>query len=403
MSISSIYVSLTGLLSFSRGLDVVSDNVANLNTPGFKATDVFFESLGQDLSAGGGSDAPGSVAGFGSDVGTRGRRLIPGELRSTGVVSNLAIDGSGFFVLSTADGLQYTRSGQFEFRPDGTIVDPQVRGTLQGFVGGRLSDLRLDLNQTSDAIPTTTVDFRGVLPGDAPTQQVQNVSVVDADGRERVLTLEFALDASAPPDRRSWNVSILEGGTSVGTGVVEFDLDGTPAAGANQIILSLDADSGAQSSVTLNFGTPGTNSGVISVAGSSNSTVTVADSDGRALGNLLEFAFGPDGVVTYRFSNGEVSSGPQLALANAPDPTALISSDGTYFSAKNEGETLAIGRPGSSALGLIVQSSLELANVELSREFADIVILQRGYQAASQVLNVSSQLIEDLYSQTSGR
>ena len=403
MSIASIYVSLTGLMSFSKGLDVVSDNVANLNTPGFKATEVFFQSLAPSLEAGGGAESPGSLVGFGSFVGPRGRRLISGEIRSTGVVGNLAIDGNGFFVLRTPEGLTYTRSGQFQIQPSGLLVDPKTGGVVQAFSGGSLTDLRIDLNRTSAAVPTTKVTLRGVLSTDVPTSQVQTVSVVDADGTARTLSLDFTRIDDAGVDRRAWNVSVKEGTTEIATGRVEFNLAGTPVATLNTVVFDLEAASGESRSVTLDFGAPGSSGGVLSQPGGATSTVTVADTDGRALGTLAEFSVGTDGAVTYRFNNGETESGLQVALANTPDPTQLTSADGTYFIVP-DGTQLPVGRPGTSGFGTIVQSSIELANVELSREFADIVILQRGYQASSQVLNVSSQIVEDLYNKlSSGR
>lgn len=405
MSLSSFYVSLTGLLSFSRGLDVVSDNIANLNTPGFRADDVFFRSLGPSLDASFGTDAPGAVLGFGSTVAPRGRRLTAGEIRSTGTAGNLAIDGAGFFILATSRGLIYTRAGQFQIQPSGLLVDPTTGGRVQAINGGRLEDLRIDVSAVSAAQPTQRVEFRGVLPvGSDTAQTVQNVTVVDADGNQRILSVTFTRTATGGEDDRVRIVSIKDAdGNEIGTGRVEFDATGSPAPGFGDITLHLTAASGASTDVVFHFGDAGSLQGVtLNGTSTSTSTVVVSSNDGRALGSLAEFSFGADGVVTYRFTNGQTTTGAQVALANTPDPTVLRSTDGTYFTVL-DGSVLPLGKPSTSGFGTIQGSSIELANVELSREFGDIVILQRGYQAASQVLNISSQLVEDLYGKLGGR
>src|SRR5690349_9347817 len=129
--LSSAYISLTGLLTFSKALDAVSDNVANLNTPGFKAGDLFFNSLQAPEGFGGFGD-DGDIPGSGAAVTGASRRFAQGELRETGTATHLAIDGAGFFVLSGEDGLVLTRAGQFEFDTEGRLVDPSSKRVVQG-------------------------------------------------------------------------------------------------------------------------------------------------------------------------------------------------------------------------------------------------------------------------------
>lgn len=399
MSLTSLYVSLTGLLSFSRGLDVVSDNVANLNTAGFRATDLFFRDLGVPADVSASREAPGSLLGYGSTAEPRGRRLTTGEIRSTGVVGNLAINGAGFFAVRTDEGFLYTRAGQFEIRPSGFLIDPATGGRLQAVEGGTFADLRVELSRTSAAVPSTRIGFRGVLSTDNSEQRVQNIGVIDADGAQRTLTLTLS-NAGAEPatGQRVWNLSIADDRSNTIAGAaIRFDTSGMPMPGFSESVFDLAAASGKTSRIALNFGSPGVSDGVTSLPNGTDAAVVVSEADGRALGTLAEFSFGTNGVVEYRFSNGQTVSGPQVGLVNTPDPGALVSDNGTYFSVPDEAR-LAVGKPASTGFGSIVASSIELSNVELSREFADIVILQRGYQAASQVLNISSQLVEDLYS-----
>lgn len=400
--LSSAYISLTGLLTFSKALDVISDNVANLNTPGFKAGDLFFNSLqSAEGFSGTGGDAQTGIPGSGTTAIGAGRRFAQGEIRETGTASHLAIDGAGFFVLRDGTGLFLTRAGQFDLDVEGRMTDPTTQRFLQGIgANGALTDIVIDRLRTNPPQPTSSVSFSGNLSVGSTTHQATR-TIFDAEGTERVLTFSFTNNTAVTPG--SWLVKVTDAqNVELLSGEIRFQGSGAPAPGFNTLQLAVTSANGTPSTVTLNFGTPGTFDGATSFSAGQTSTLQASRSDGYGIGRLTDFSFGQDGVLTLKYSNGQTEQGIRVALASVPDPQELKSETGSIFVAR-EGQRIDFGVPGEGGLGRLAPKSLELANVELSREFADIIILQRGFQASSQVLNISSQLIEDVYNNLSGR
>ncbi len=407
-ALTSAYISLTGLLSFSRALDIIGDNVANLNTVGFKATDLLFESLPppqgsqNDSRPAAESDMPGGGAVV---VGTQ-RRFTPGELRQTGNATHAAINGDGFFVLHDSGRSVYTRNGQFQVDKDGYLVDASGQRRVQALSGGNLQDIVIDSNQTNPPAATTKVEFGGILSLGQATSEGQpakvtldSVKVFDAAGVQQTLKIEFTrVSVSTGPI--TWSVSVkdvsgieLVAGTS---NEIRFEGTGNPATGFSSLKVKVKTAGGVESELTLDF------KEVDSLSAGSSSTVAISKTDGYGLGRLASYGFDDKGKLTLEFSNGQKQDGPRLALATFADPQLLKTSDGGLFVAPPSTE-LRLGMADENGFGTIRPRSLELANVELAREFADILILQRGFQASSQVLNVTSQMIEDIYNSVSGR
>lgn len=404
-ALTSAYISVTGLLSFSRALDVIGDNVANLNTVGFKATDVLFESLPsgegsrEDDRPAGDADVPGS----GATVGGTRRRFTAGELRETGTATHLAVDGNGFFVLRDGAVQAYTRSGQFQLDVDGYLVDGAGR-RVQSSQSGDLHDVRIDRNKTNPPTPTTLVNLAGTLSVGQQDGKysMSNVKLFDADGLEKSVTIEFERSTSTAASI-VWTVTVKSAeGTTLKTADIGFEGSGAPANALSTVKFNLPASGGRSSEVTLDFGQPGSQDGVRSLSAGTASTLQVRKSDGYGLGSLTDFSFDSKGLLTLRYSNGQTETAPRLALADFSDQQRLQSADGVVFTAA-ENVDVRIGLAGEGGFGSLRPRSLELANVELAREFADILILQRGFQASSQVLNVTSQMIEDIYNSVGGR
>src|SRR5262249_24456192 len=124
--------------------------------------------------------------------------------------------------------------------------------------------------------------------------------------------------------------------------------------------------------------------------------------DGYGIGQVTSYAFDSSGVVTLQYSNGKSEASSQLELAYVANPQHLQSTDGRLFTVASDKEVV-VGKPSDGSFGSLVPNNVELANVALSKEFADIIILQRGYQASSQILTVSNEMIEDVYNGVSGR
>lgn len=381
----ALFNSLSGLFSFSKSLNTVSNNVANMNTPGFRGSDSFFANVN---------------GGLGTRIAGEGLRTTPGDIRQTGNPSDVAVDGEGYFVLRDEDGmLHYTRAGQFRFDENGFLAD-----SVSGFQvmamddAGALTAIDLDDYRTIPAVATTRVRATGNLAPTAATATLNNVTVFDSAGVAHTLTAALTANGAAIPG--SFLVAFTdESGATVGNGEIRFATDGTLQVGFNQISVTLPYAGGSQA-VVLDFGTPGALNGVTSLAGMATSLAATTE-DGHASLGVNDLSFDENGVLRLVYSATEKRSGPQLALASLANESALQLAGGRLISDASVGER-EIGRPGAGKFGNISGSSLEMSNVNLTQEFADMIIIQRGYQASSRVMTVSNEMLEQLYNSTRG-
>ena len=401
--LSGLNTSLTSLLTFSKALDITSDNLANLNSAGFKANDLVLRDLGDARGRGLRSSSESGLSyerGQGVEVTGTARRFTQGELRQTGTDTHLAISGTGFFVVRTPDGLQYTRAGQFQVNEKGSFVDSATGAILQRIDDGSLGDLQVNRQRVFPPSATKDVVLAGNLSRGGTTHQIDNVQLFDADGLNRNATLVFTADAAIPG---RWTVAVTDSrGASLLNGEIRFDGSGAPLEGFNTLTLNLTATSGKTSTAILNFGQPGSLDAATSFSSGTNSTLAVRSADGFGVGTLTRFTVDTAGQLQLQYSNGQSEEGDQVALAQFADPQSLQFVGRSLFSAA-EGQVPILGKPAAAGFGNLVAGSLELANVDLTSEFAQILILQRGFQSSSQVLNVTSELIETLYNNVSGR
>ena len=189
--IESIYVGMTGLSSFSRGLRVIANNTTNLNTPGFKGSSLRFA----DAFYSNGSYSGHQFGQLGYGVSTTGTMMSfkPGELRQTGNGLDLAIDGQGLFTLRGEDGkITYTRAGQFQFNSDGILVNQGTGEKVMGVgTDGKLTEISIANRRTNAGKPTTAIKFTGNLSSTGTDQTINNVRVIDSAGGEHTLSLKF--------------------------------------------------------------------------------------------------------------------------------------------------------------------------------------------------------------------
>lgn len=380
----ALYNSLSGLFSFSRSLETVSNNVSNMNTPGFRGSDSFFENV---------------LGGRGTRVAGEGLRTEAGDLRQTGTATDLAVIGSGFFVLRDPDGnLHYTRAGQFRFDDAGTLVDT-VTGyeVLARDASGNLAPVNIGASRNLAAEATTRVNLSGNLLPSATTHSVPNVRVFDASGEDHNLTVTFTNTSATTPN--SWSVSVTnESGAVVGSGELRFAADGSLLAGFTTVAVSLNLPSGTQA-ITLDFGTAGNLSGTTQFAGSTTN-LGARTINGHGVLGLSSFSFDTSGVLQLNYG-AETREGQQLALAFISDESSLHS-DGSRLYSGVDASRVTLGHADTGSFGRIAAGSLELSNVDLTQEFADMIVIQRGYQASSRVLTVSNEMIENLYNSTRG-
>lgn len=401
----SIYTALAGMHAYSQGLNVISNNVANLNTPGFKLSDPLFrEIVYRQIQASEGSGGGVRPQGAGVESNAAGLNFGQGELRETGNALDVAIDGSGFFVLKQDDGTyRYTRAGQLTFDRDGILVE-RTTGARVLVHSSESADDFFNINDARVHAPkaTSTVNLGGTLArtGSNATYELPGIVVYDPAGTSVTLRARFTRNTSDP---LRWTMEVLGPANAViGSGAVVFNENGTPAEEGNTVTIPVTATGGQPFEVTFNFGAQGTYAGASSPATGSSSALQVQRQDGMPLGSLTKSEFDEQGQLKLTYSNGQSKTLARLVLAQFENPEQLQALGGGMFTMK-EGMEQKLGQAMASGLGRIVGGRVEMSNVDLTRQFTDLIILQRGYQASSQVSSVANELIQTLLAMDSQR
>ncbi|MDQ8035477.1 MAG: flagellar hook-basal body complex protein, partial [Bordetella sp.] len=381
------------LLSYSRGLRVIANNTANMNTPGFKGATMQFADLGYaqlGLGSGTGGGATNTQLGFGVNSLATRLSFSQGDMRQTGNSLDLAVDGQGMFVLRKEDGeLTYTRDGQFRFNAQGVLVSqPDDLPVMAYDTLGNLVQVTLAGRMTVGGKPTTRVSFTGNLSSAATEQTVSGVKVIDAAGGEHTLTLKFTNTASTGAG--SWKVEVLEGTTSLATGQIAFT-DGKPVAGRNSVEFTYRPAGLAEQPLKLDF-----SADVSSFASGNLSTLAMKTQDGVPPAALSSYAFNASGRLVLTYGNGLTQDGPTLALAQASSPDA-VRVDGSNRFGVADTAAWRMGTAGANGFGALRAGTVEGSNVDLSREFSDLVIMQRGYQASSQIISTANEMLQELF------
>jgi flagellar hook protein FlgE len=388
----SIYVGTTGLLGFSRGLRVISNNTTNMNTTGFKSSSVQFADLFYSDTNFAGSASGQGKGQIGYGLNTTGTSLSfkQGELRQTANALDLAIDGLGLFLLKDDAGhITYTRAGQFEFNDDGVLIN---KGSTQKVMGldanGSLVDISIAGLKTNPAKATTTVTFNGNLSSTATTQTVGGVKVIDAVGGEHLLDVKLTNQNTTTPG--AWQVDLMDGTTVVGSGQIVF-INGVPDPSNAKVSVTYTPSGQSPIPLTLDFSTD-----VTSFASGNLSTLAMNKQDGFGPGSLTAVTFDSAGTLVLTYSNGQTDKGARLALAQFDSPDSIAAVGNNQFVATDQ-QGWKIGVAGSGGFGTVSASMLETSNVDLSKEFSDLVIMQRGYQASSQVISTANEMLQELF------
>jgi flagellar hook protein FlgE len=389
----SVYTGLTGMMTFSQGLDVISNNVANLNTPGYKGNDLLFQDIfyRYGLSSDSGLNNPSSEIGNGVTGDRTVMREAQGEISETGNQTDVAIDGNGFFVLRDGDDTYYTRAGQFEVDDDDYLVARTNQARVAGFEDGELVDINVSALGNNRPQATSEILLTNNLSTNGVEHEITDVEVFDALGGSHLIDLKFTNDSGV------WQVEVIDDEENViaSGGEIRFQTDGSPEEGFNRFSFQLAPDDVPATEITLNFGEAGSFTGATSFAAGETSDLSVESQDGYTRGSLISMGFDRDGTLTVEYSNGKDSESTQLALAWFDDLQALRQLGGGLFLASEELEPM-IDAPMQGVMGEIVEKSLELSNVDLTLEFTDLIIMQRGFQGSSQILTVSNEMIQQL-------
>ena len=390
--LGSIYIGLSGLDAYSRGLQTISNNVANINSPGYKSTVASFTDVfnygGGGLTFSGGTDS--QHAGGGVVASDTQIDFTQGDLRQSTSDLDLAIQGNGFLLLQNGSKTVYARTGQFAVDKAGYIT---LAGTDSHLTtlndAGHAAAVNIDSKRTSSPVATTTIKFADNLSSSATNAKVSDVAVYDSQGVKQTWQVKF--DAVAGTSPQEWTVTVTDqNGRSVGTSTLKFSGGAVDPSTAKLTINDTPAGA-APLAVVLDFST-----GVTSFSGGTASTLRAASSDGNAVGTLTKVAINADGKVELTYSNSKTDVLGAVALADFRDPQALTRVGNGTFENRNSatGRVLASGTDG---VGTLVSRQVEASNVNLSDQFGELILIQRGFQASSQVVSIANDLIQTLF------
>jgi flagellar hook protein FlgE len=402
-------IPLSGLAATSDALNIISNNLANLNTVGFKDQaanfqDLFYQTLG---TTGAGDPIQ---QGAGTEVGSISTNFNNGDLENTGVPTDVAITGNGFFVTQDATGaLEYTRAGNFTVNAQGQLVTPEGQNVMgyaavNGVVntGQGLSALSIGQGQISQPVATTTMQQSTNLDASANVGDTYStpMTVYDSLGSSHVLTFNFTKTGT-----NAWSYQITlpaadTGGTGnptvVSSGNLTFDSNGnltTPAANVSGINIAGLADGAANMNLTWDLFDSNGNSLMTQVA--SQSATSTANANGYASGTLQSFSIGANGVIQGQFSNGQVQPIGQIALAQFANTQGLqLVGGNSYVPTLGSGQAV-VGAPGAGGLGTLTGGALELSNVDISTEFTQLIVTQRGFEANARMVTTFDTISND--------
>lgn len=397
----SLFSGVAGLSAHQQAVDVIANNIANINTIGFKAGRALFEeALVQTLRPGTDSRNPAQL-GLGSSIGSIDNLMTQGALKATGRSTDMAITGDGFFVLGSGAGISLTRNGSFQLDAVNRLISAETGMPVLGWAAdttgqinttgavGPADYLTVPLGMLSGARQTTIASYQGNLDAEVAAGNVTHTSFTLFDSLGSAHQVNVAFSKTTNPGEWTWAASSPDG-TSSSTGTVGFDADGRIVNPDASLSLTLNNPNGAASLITLQMDL----SGVTQLAG--ESSLQLQRQDGLPTGTLKSFSVDEQGVIIGVFDNGMSQKLGQIALARVPNPGGLTRlGEGLYTMCPSSGDA-RISPAGMNGQGKIVAGSLEMSNVDLAEEFANLVITQRGFQANSRIITTGDEMLQEL-------
>jgi flagellar hook protein FlgE len=454
----SLWAGVSGLTNHQTRMDVLGNNIANVNTTGFKKGRVTFQDMLSQTLAGAAkpTDEVGGVnpqqVGLGMQVASIDTIHTQGALQSTGVMTDVALQGNGFFILNAGDKRYYTRNGAFGLDQDGRLVNPangmRVQGWMAQTVGGQvfvnnaaeIQDLVIPVGSKDPAKATTDVWFASNLdkrtpeiPAGATAQTMQegtwqtSFDVFDSFGRQHKLQVNFT---KVPGVANRWQGEVVvdpaaqtptNARVQIGTGAaannlfqLDFDNFGALAsvrdaqgnaiaAGALQAQVSYDVPdatlpagaTAVRQTFNLNLGGVGAYRDAITQFAETSSTKAVRQ-NGYGMGYLETFKIDQSGSITGVYTNGSNRVIGQIALGSFTNPGGLEKAgENTYTVSNNSGQP-NVGASGTAGKGKVIAGTLEMSNVDMAEQFTDMIVTQRGFQANSRTITTADQMLQEL-------
>jgi flagellar hook protein FlgE len=413
----SMFSAISGLRAHQTKMDVTGNNIANVNTVGFKGSQtVFQDTLSQVIRAGGapaadrGGTNPAQV-GLGAKVAAITTNWTQGATQSTGRSTDFMIEGDGFFVTRNGSGEQlFTRAGSFDFDGSGQLVTPDG-SILQGWMAdangvvntnGQIGPLSVPYGQIVAPRASSAGVIEGNLPSDGPTGTPlqTGISMFDSQGVEQKMFYNLTRTAA-----NTWTVEVRHANGDVMQTVtgVTFDSAGkllNPAAPGLLPTFNPNDDAMVGGVVTAGRYPSWDNDVQIDISGltqyGSTNTLGAPEQDGYTLGSLQSFQLGADGTIMGVYSNELRQPIGRLALASFNNPGGLEKAGNSSFRVGVNSGVAQVGTAGIGGRGALMSGALEMSNVDLAEEFTGLIVAQRGFQANSRVITSSDEILQDL-------
>ncbi len=429
----SMFSGVSGLSAHQAKMDVIGNNVANVNTVGFKSGRVTFQEIfsqttkgagAPDAATGRGGTNPMQV-GLGIGVGSIDTITTRGSVQRTDNPTDMAIDGDGFFILQggSNDTYRFSRAGNFGIDKLGNLVSGSGLNVMgwQNYTRNSDGSYTFDTEKpiepinlysdaangnkkiiaakaTANAVLSGNLDASKAVPVPAATQFSVPLTIYDNLGNNYKVTVNFQkATATATGSTWTWSIPTPTGTTGAAvTGTIAFDDKGvinkTDAATpvTKDVIFTPAAAAGTGSfTVKLDFSQISTFN--------ADSSVKPKNIDGYATGNLVTFSVGGDGILTGIYSNGQQQPLGMVALASFENPAGLQKvGENMYIPTTNSGDFKKGVKAGAEGTGKINPGTLEMSNVDLSKEFTDMIVTQRGFQANSRIITTSDEMLQEL-------
>lgn len=380
----AMFIGLSGMTAYSDGLRQISNNITNLNSPGFRASTVGFNDLFRGGTGGISYSSGRSDSGDGVQLSELKLDFSQGDIRQTGRDLDLAVEGNGFLVLEKDGQYFYARTGSFEIDNDGFIV---LSGTDYKLTildeSGRPTSLSIDSHRIDAPEATTKIKFSDNLSSTAASLTLPDLQVFNENGEADQWDVVFTRDAVLD----EWAVKITNAaGDEVGEKTLKF-INGT--VDPTTSMLAFDDDKGR--SVELDF-----SENVTSFSSGEVSTLRSTNIDGFGIGEVTSITINESGAIELGYSNEQTFELGAITLADFREPQNLEQRSGGLFTFNS-----SVGREFFSSVsdrvGQVQSRRIEGSNVDLSQQFGDLILVQRGYQASSQIVSVSNDMIQQLF------
>jgi flagellar hook protein FlgE len=404
---SAFSIPLSGLAASSDSLNVIANNLSNLNTDGYKDETLSFADVFNQMQGVSGNGDPIQI-GSGVEVAGETSNYTNGTVSDTGISSNMALQGNGFFVVqNTANGQEsFTRNGDFTVNSQGELCTAQgqlVMGypAVNGVVSTSTSLAPINVNQAANipAEQTSTFSINANLNAGASVGDTFStpLTVYDSLGTQQTLTMTFTNTAAG-----SWNYSVTmpasaTGGTgaatTLATGTMTFNSSGNLTAPASPIAgIQITGLSDGAAPMNMSWDLTGTGGTSLITQQTGTSATTSTTQNGYGVGTLTGYSVLADGTVQGQFSNNQTMALGQVALASFANPQGLTQLGNNDMQATFASGSPVIGQADAGGNGTITGGAVEESNVNLSTEFANMIVAQQSYDANAKALTTMDQV-----------